>query len=59
MVGGVRGQVMKDRIVCSADATSQIRVRWTTPADARKLLGVPEESVGVNHMMTIGDERSR
>ena len=59
MVGRVPGQVMKDRIVSSADGTPQIRVRRTTTAGARKLLGVPEESVGVNHRMTIGDDRSR
>ena len=34
-------------------------VRRTTSAGARKLLRVPEESVGVNHRMTIGGDRSR
>ena len=57
MIRGVSGQVMTDRSVGSADATPESRVRRTTSAGARKLLHVPEESVGIDHRITVGDDR--
>ena len=53
------GQVMKDRIVGSADATPEIRVRRAASSGVRELLRVPEETIGVNHRMAVGDDRSR
>ena len=59
MMRGVSGQDMTDRSVGSADATPESRVRRAPSAAARKLLHVREESVGVNHRMTVWGDRSR
>ena len=48
------GQVMTERSVSSADATPESRIP-RVPSTVRKLFRVPEESVGVNHQIRVGD----
>ena len=59
MIRRVTGQVMKDRIVGSADATPEIRVRRSAPPGVGKLLRMAEKAVGVNHLMMVWGDRSR
>ena len=47
------GQVMKDRVVGSADAASESCVRRAASTRLRKLLRMSEEPIRVNHRMTI------
>ena len=58
MIRRVTGQVMKDCIVGSADATPEIRVRAAS-IHLRKLLRMPEKAVGVNHLTMVWGDRSR
>ena len=53
------GELMIDRIVCGADAAPEIHVRWAASFRVRKFLRVIEESIGVNHRMTVWGDRSR
>ena len=52
-------KVMKDRIVGSADAAPESGVRRAASPRVPKLLRVPEESVAVNHRMTVWGDRLR
>ena len=58
MTRRVLGQVMKDRIVGSADPAPEIRIRRAASSGVRELLRVPEETVGINHRLAVWDAQS-